>query len=96
MAMKAKTNAKKIVDLIPIDEIREALINEYKRRRIRYKMMDEAMKKKYGMQYGDFESTNMVKEKKFAWDVESDSMEWEHAIEGFRYVEQKLKDLEDL
>jgi len=96
MAIKAKTNAEKIVKGIPIDEIRDALINEYRRRRIRYKMVDEAMKKKYGMGYGDFDSTNMVRDRKFAWDVESDSMEWEHAIEGFRYVEQKLRDLEDL
>lgn len=95
MSMKAKTSAEKI-EGIPMDEIREALVNEYRRRRIRYKMVDEAMKKKYGMDYANFESTNMVRERKFGWDIESDSMEWEHAIEGFRYVEQKLRDLEEL
>jgi len=96
MATKGKTTAEKIVKGIPIDEIMEALINEYRRRRIRYKMVDEAMKKKYGMGFGEFESSNMIREREFAWDVESDSMEWEHAIEGFRYVEQKLKDMEEL
>ena len=95
MSIKAKTSAEKI-EGIPIEEIREALINEYRRRRIRYKMVDEAMKKKYGINYAEFESRNMVRERKFGWDVESDSMEWEHAIEGFRYVEGKLKDLEEL
>jgi hypothetical protein len=93
MGTRGKTTAEKIVKGIPIDEIREALINEYRRRRIRYKMVDEAMKKKYGMEFGDFEARNIVKEKGFAWDVESDSMEWEHAIEGFRYVEQKLEQM---
>ena len=94
MSIKARTKAEKI-EGIPMDEIREALVNEYRRRRIRYKIVDEAMKKKYGMDYANFESTNMVRERKFGWDVESDSMEWEHAIEGFRYVERKLKDLEE-
>ncbi|NQT55364.1 MAG: hypothetical protein HQ551_03975 [Desulfobacteraceae bacterium] len=89
-----KARAEKIVEKIPIDEIREALINEYRRRLIRYKMIDEAMRKKYGMSFSDFESANMVRERKFSWDVESDSMEWEHALEGVRYVEEKLKDLE--
>lgn len=96
MPRREKATAEKIVKGIPIDEIKEALINEYRRRRIRYKMVDEAMKKKYGMDFDEFGSTNMVRERKFAWDVESDSMEWEHAIEGFRYVEQKLKDMDEL
>lgn len=95
MSIKARTSAERI-EGIPMDEIREALVNEYRRRKIRYKMVDEAMKKKYGMDYAEFESRNMVRERKFGWDVESDSMEWEHAIEGFRYVEQKLRDLEEL
>jgi hypothetical protein len=91
-----KATAEKIVEKIPINEIREALINEYRRRLIRYKMVDEAMRKKYGMSFNDFESSNVVRERKFSWDVESDSMEWEHALEGVRYVEQKMKDLEGL
>lgn len=91
-----KATAEKIVEKIPIDEIREALINEYRRRLIRYKMVDEAMRKKYGMSLNDFESGNVVRERNFSWDVESDSMEWEHSLEGIRYVEQKLKDLQEL
>ena len=52
------------------------------------------MRKKYGMTFDKFESDNVVKERKFSWDVESDAMEWEHALEGARYVEHKLKDME--
>ncbi len=89
-----KPHAEKIVENIPIGEIREALINEYRRRLIRYKMVDEAMRKKYGMSFNDFESANMVRERKFSWDVESDSMEWEHALEGIRYAEEKLEAME--
>ena len=89
-----KTATEKIIESVPIDEIKEALLNEYKRRMIRYKMVDESMKKKYGMRFSDFESRNIVKEKGFSWEVESDAMEWEHAIEGSRYAEQRLTDFE--
>jgi transposase len=85
----------KIIESVPIDEIKEALFNEYKRRMIRYKMVDESLKKKYGMSYSDFEDRNIVKEEGFSWEVESDAMEWEHAIEGYRYAEQRLKDLRE-
>lgn len=95
MAIKEKATAEKIVKGIPVDEIRTALINEYKRRLIRYKMVDEAMRNKYGMDFNKFESGNVIKKKKFSWDVESDGMEWEHALEGIRYAEQKLEDLEN-
>lgn len=54
-------------------------------------MVDETMKKKYGMTFQEFESKNVVKELDFCWQVESDAMEWEHAVEGIRYAEQKLK-----
>ena len=94
MALKERALAEKIVKEIPVDEIKTALINEYRRRRIRYKMVDEFMRNKYGMDFKKFEAGNVVKDKNFSWDVESDAMEWEHAIEGIRYAEQKLKDLE--
>jgi len=85
-----EAKAEKIISTVPINEIKEALLNEYRRRIIRYKMMDETMKKKYGMTFQEFESKNVVKEQDFSWQVESDSMEWEHAIEGIRYAEKKL------
>jgi len=94
MAIKRSATAEKIIDAVPIDEIKDALLNEYRRRIIRYRMVDEAMKKKYGMTFTDFESRNIVKQEGFSWQVESDAMEWEHAIEGARYAEQKLKAVE--
>jgi len=93
MTIKEKAKAEKIIKVIPIDEIRDAVVNEYRRRLIRYKMINECMKKKYGMDFKKFESNNIVKEREFSWDVESDAMEWEHVIEGIRYVERKLNEL---
>jgi hypothetical protein len=91
--MTSNATAEKIIKSVPIGEIKEALLNEYKRRIIRYKMVNESLRKKYGMSFDEFESKNIVKEKEFTWDVESDAMEWEHAIEGSRYAEDRLKDL---
>ncbi|MGA7877903.1 MAG: hypothetical protein WCA08_19760 [Desulfoferrobacter sp.] len=93
MTAEQKAAAEKIMRDVPVAELKEALINEYRRRIIRYKLLDESMKKKYGMTFEDFESRNIVKERGFSWQVESDSMEWEHAVEGMRYAEEKLKGL---
>ena len=65
MDTKEKSPAEKIVKEISIDEIMVALINEYRRRLIRYKMVDKSMRNKYGMDFNKFESGNVVKEKKF-------------------------------
>lgn len=94
MAIEQSTTAAKIIEAVPINEIKEALLNEYRRRIIRYRMVDEVMRRKYGMTFNDFESRNIVKSEGFSWEAESDAMEWEHAIEGARYAEEKLKAIE--
>ncbi len=93
MAAIQKTVAEKIIDTVPINEIKEVLVNEYRRRIIRYLVVNEGMKNKYGMTFEDFESKNIVKKQNFSWNVESDAMEWEHAVEGAIYAEQKLKSI---
>jgi len=42
------------------------------------------------MDFEEFENKNAVKEKNFSWEVESDAMEWEHAIASIRYLKKKL------
>ncbi len=96
MVLESIETTERIVRSIPIDEIKEALVNEYRRRLIRYKMIDEVMKKKYGMDFNKFESENIVEKRKFSWEVESDAMEWEHAVEGIRYADGRLEGLKDL
>ncbi|MFZ4441733.1 MAG: hypothetical protein ACOYOS_25280 [Syntrophales bacterium] len=90
-----EATAERIITTVPIEEIKEALFNEYRRRVIICKMVDETMKKKYGMTFQEFESQNVVKGHDFSWQVESDAMEWEHAVEGNRYAEQKLKSISE-
>ena len=95
MDIESTQTIEKIVRAIPFDEIKEALVNEYQRRLIRYKMIDEVMKKKYSMDYPKFDEGNIVKKNQYSWEVESDAMEWEHAIEGIRYAFERLEGLKD-
>ena len=78
---------------IPKNEILEALLNEYKRKIILYKMTDEKMKKKYKMTFKEFDKKNIVKTKGYTWNVEKDAMEWEHSIEGIKSLEKKIKQI---
>jgi len=73
------------------DEILNALRNDYNRKLITYKFIDEKFRKKYKMNFQSFEKQNIVKEKNFLWEIESDAMEWEHAIEGIKTYKRKLK-----
>lgn len=82
------------MSIVPVDEIKDALLNEYRRRIIRYRMTDEMMKNKYGIAFNEFEARNVVREQNYSWHVESDAMEWEHAIEGLRYANEKLTELQ--
>uniref|UniRef100_A0A7C3RW53 Uncharacterized protein n=1 Tax=Dictyoglomus thermophilum TaxID=14 RepID=A0A7C3RW53_DICTH len=82
-----------ILKKIPKEELKAILLREYKRRFRLYKIVDEKMKKKYNMSFEEFERMGIVKEKGYSWDVENDAMEWEHAIEGIRYIQEKIKEL---
>ena len=46
------------------------------------------------MGFEEFEKKNVVKEKNFSWEVESDAMEWEHVIAGIKYLEKKLTEFD--
>ena len=80
----------KLVDIIPEKEIKEAVLSEYERRLVLYRLTDEQFKKKYGMNFTEFEKKNLVKEKGFSWEVEKDAMEWEHAVEGIVSLQEKI------
>ncbi len=85
----------KLFELISEKELKETVLSEYKRRLILYRLINERFKKKYGMEFEEFEQNNVVKEKDFSWEVEKDAMEWEHAVEGIRYTEEMIKKLKE-
>lgn len=41
------------------------------------------------MSYEEFMAKDIVKEKEFSWEAEKDAMDWEHAIEGIRYLQER-------
>ena len=94
MTLITESLAEKLMSIVPVGEIKDALLSDYRRRIIRYRMTDEMMKNKYGMAFKEFEARNVVREQNYSWHVESDAMEWEHAIEGLRYVNEKLTALQ--
>lgn len=86
----------KINELILEKELKEIALNEYRRKFVFYKLIDEQMKRKYEMSFEEFDKENIVEKKNFSWDVERDAMEWEHAIESLRMLADRIKKIEEL
>lgn len=76
------------------EELKRALLNEYRRKLLIYEFINEKMTKKYGMSFSEFEKMNLVEKENFSWEIESDAMEWEHAVEGIRYIREKILKIE--
>jgi len=74
-------------------KLRMLLIKEYRRRLALYSLTDQRLKKKYGMGFDEFEHRNVVREHDFKWDVESDAIEWDLAVDGIKTVRQRLAEL---
>ncbi|ADB58243.1 hypothetical protein [Archaeoglobus profundus] len=86
-----------ILEERPIDKlIVKALINELRRKLSEYILIDEMMRKKYGMSFEEFKAKNVVKEKGYSFEVESDYCDWELAIDGIKTIKEKIEKLEKL
>jgi hypothetical protein len=88
-----QTVLKKQIDDMTDEELKEVLRRDYLRRLTRYHMTDEHFRKKYGMDFAVFEKDNIVGKEGYAFEVESDSQEWEQALDGIVTVEKKLREL---
>jgi transaldolase len=85
----------KLLELVSKKEIKDALLAEYGKKLVLYKLTDERLKNKYRMSFKEFEEKNIVKEKDFSWEVEKDAMDWEHAIEGIRHLQEKINKIKE-
>jgi hypothetical protein len=74
-------------------KLRALLEAEYRRRLSRYSLTDRVLRRKYGMTYEEFEAHNLVKERGYSWEVESDAIAWETAVDGMRTMQRKLEEL---
>lgn len=75
------------------DEIKEIFRRDYIRRLTRYKMIDDSYRRKYNMDFDEFEKTNVVSKQNYTFEIESDAQEWELSIDGLKMIEKKLKEL---
>lgn len=75
------------------EKIRSVLEAEYRRRLTRYEHVNRLFRKKYGMTCEEFEHDEVVKQKGFSWEVESDSDEWEMAVDGIESMNRGLREL---
>ncbi len=85
-----KAAFKKQFDEMTEAELKSLLIRDYMRRLTRYRMTDDFLRKKYGMDFENFEEKNLVRKENFSFEVESDSQEWELALDGIKTIENKI------
>ena len=75
------------------DKLTLLLEAEYRRRLARYSLTDQQLAQKYRMSFEDFELQRITEQRGYTWEVESDAMAWETAVDGLRTVQRQLNDL---
>ncbi len=76
-------------------KIRNLLKAEYLRSFARYRRTDFLLSRKYGMSFDEFVKQQVVRQKEYSWDSESDAMGWETAISGMKTMEHYLRELQE-
>ncbi|MEZ4768800.1 MAG: hypothetical protein R2844_10305 [Caldilineales bacterium] len=76
-------------------KIGHLLVAEYRRRLARYGLTNRQFSEKYEMTFEEFERQEVVKQRGYTWEVESDAMNWETAVDGIETISRRLRDLID-
>ncbi|MFH1703458.1 MAG: hypothetical protein ABIB41_08540 [Nitrospirota bacterium] len=74
-------------------KVRKILKEDIKRKLVEFQLIDNRFQKKYGMTLDEFEKRNIIKEKGFSFEVESDYHEWDSAVDAIKTLKAKIKDL---
>jgi hypothetical protein len=74
---------------------RQLIEAEYLREAARYRRVDLALTREYGMSFDDFLARRITRERGYTWEVEQDAMNWETAVGGMATVERKLRELRE-
>jgi len=64
--------------------------SELRRRLARYQLTDRQFQAKYGMSLAEFEARQIVEDRDFSFEVESDHQDWDLAVDGIRSTERQL------
>lgn len=74
-------------------KLRNLIISEYQRRLARFRLTDRQLTQKYNTNFEAFEQREMTQQAGYTWEVESDAIAWETAIDGIHTIEQQLTSL---
>ena len=77
----------------PDSKVRALLEAEYHRQLSHYRQIDRQLSEKYGLTFEEFQRQQIVKQRGYSWDVESDASEWAFALSGIRTARRKLTEL---
>jgi hypothetical protein len=72
------------------EKLRLLLAAEYRRRLTRYSLTDRQFTQKYQMSFETFEHQQLTQQHGYAWEVESDAIDWETAVDGIRTLQRQL------
>ncbi len=76
--------------------LRHLLVTEYRRRLTHYHLTDRQLAQKYGQAFEGFELEQTTQKAGYSWEVESDAIAWETAVDGIRTMQRLLSELDGL
>ena len=82
-------------DAAPDRQLLRLAEHELRRRLARYQLSDRLFQEKYGMTLEEFEASEIVKQREYSFEVESDHQDWDLAVDGVQTVERQLASLRD-
>ncbi|MGR3311177.1 MAG: hypothetical protein ACUZ77_10435 [Candidatus Brocadiales bacterium] len=74
-------------------KIRKILEREIRRRITEYELIVRGFQKKYGMSLEEFEKNDVIKQKGYSFEVESDYDDWDAAVDAIKTLKEDLKKL---
>ncbi|MCI0711129.1 MAG: hypothetical protein L0154_13310 [Chloroflexi bacterium] len=66
---------------------------EYRRQLARYNLTNRQFQQKYNMSFDEFEQHKVTRPRAYSWEVESDAIVWETAMDGIQTMQRKLNEL---
>ncbi|HHT9125105.1 MAG TPA: hypothetical protein ACFYD6_04720 [Candidatus Brocadiia bacterium] len=74
-------------------KICKILEKEIRRRITEYELIDRGFQKKYGMPLKEFEKNEVIKQKGYSFEVESDYYDWDATVDAIDMLKEDLKKL---
>ncbi len=71
-------------------KLRLLLAAEYRRRLTHCSLTERQFTQKYKMGFEAFEHQQLTKQHGYTWEVESDAIDWETAVDGIRTMQRQL------